>query len=225
MPPQELYHTWVSLGISTNLDVRCIATKQQQEMYRRYGRLLQPYCVGAVRRAFDYQLQVLEDDKGATYEYRHLTPKLDTLFKTTNTSDTGSRRAFFEHYCGELVLELELWDMGELQSINLSYPKSLVENPAFFAFEHLEDITHTISILRAILTTRGPIYAQIIDSDQFRTRCIDRYLGAREEPSTFEQVTCVSILLPIIGELLDYFVTFVQLRQAEERQERVSPAG
>lgn len=42
MPPQELYHTWVSLEISTNLDVRCIATKQQQEMYRRYGRLLQP---------------------------------------------------------------------------------------------------------------------------------------------------------------------------------------
>jgi len=116
-------------------------------------------------------------------------------------------------------------DMGELQSINLSYPKSLVENLALFAFEHLEDITHTISILRAILTARGPIYAQIIDSDQFRTRCIDRYLGAREEPSTFEQVTCVSILLPIIGELLDYFVTFVQLRQAEERQERVSPAG
>lgn len=114
--------------------------------------------------------------------------------------------------------------MGELQSINLSYPKFLVENLAFFAFEHLEDIILTISILRA-LTTRGPIYAQIIDSDQFSTRCIDRHLGAREEPSTFEQVTCVSILLSIIGELLDYFVTFVQLRQAEERQERVSPAG
>ncbi len=154
-----------------------------------------------------------------------LTPKLDILFKTTNTSDAASRRAFFEHYYGELVLELELWDMGELQSINLSYPKSLVENLAFFAFEHLEDITHTISILRAILTTGGPIYAQIIDSDQFRTRCIDRHLGAREEPSTFEQVTWVSILLSIIGELLDYFVAFVQLRQAEERQERVSPAG
>jgi len=115
--------------------------------------------------------------------------------------------------------------MRELQFINLSYSKFLVENLTFFAFEHLKDIIHTIFILRAILTTRGSIYAQIIDSDQFCNRCIDRHLGAREEPSTFEQVTCVSILLSIIGELLDYFVTFVPLRQAEERQERVSPAG
>lgn len=220
--PQELYHTWVSLGISTNLEIRCIATKQQQELYRRHARSLQPYCIEAVRMAFDYQLRVLEDDQGVTHEHRHFTPKLYTLFKTTNTSDTASRRTFFEHYCDELVLELESWDSGAIQSINFSYPKFLAENLAFFAFGHLEDIVHTISILRAILTTRGPIYAQIIDSEYFRTRRIDGNMAARGEPSRFEQITCVSILLSIVGELLNYFVTFVQLRQAEERQKKAS---
>lgn len=180
--PKICVPAFVALETSTNPQVAAIAFEEHRRLHHAHETMIEKEYMDAVRQAYKFQKNVLENARGFTVrssdERQHLeakhvvrVPKLRSLFAVMNGGSSKVRKRFLTNLCKEMDFDLsELDTRGEIPE-RVIFTRFTLENLVLFDYERAEDVIVVVLALQKLVTEGiGVSVAQAIEEEVLNVR-------------------------------------------------------
>ena len=144
--PSRVYSTLVALGTSQDSKVAHIASNEHMRLHRRGQSALKLCYVEAIQKSYLYQQRIEGNTTGATKS--SFRAKLSEMFRAINSCSKRSRNDFFTRMGSELNFQIR-------DPNNVMYVRYIMENWAFYALEHPEDMNTILTCLKRVLEVQS----------------------------------------------------------------------
>ncbi|KAI0022149.1 sister chromatid cohesion protein Mis4 [Xylariomycetidae sp. FL0641] len=166
--PKETGVTLMTLETCPVTRISELAFREHKALHEKYESVLEREYAKAIQAAFQYQLDVIKDPRGATEG--PFTAKLHLLVEVLKISKSKNRVKFLDKFIHQLDFEPTRLDVSQPTPPHLMYSRFLVENLAFFEYVTVGELQMTITSLEKLVTGTGSGLAQTIESEIFQVR-------------------------------------------------------
>lgn len=184
--PKQCIGTIVALEGSNNIAVAEMAGSHQQQMHQQHESMYEREYIKAVQDAFDFQKEVVGDSAGATCA--PFRAKLWRCFNIINSGSTKFVKKFLSQLISRANVELPKLDADQVLLDNMLLTRFIAHNLAFFEYNKLDELLHTIHHIEVVFGKTGAEIAQAVDAIlSMSERITDDPLVNSELTPTFEQ--------------------------------------
>lgn len=208
--PGETCKTLVALETSTNEEIGQVAFQEHRNLHQQHESLYGREYMEAIHEAFKYQRDVVKDLSGTTRQ--PLGSKLYRMFEIIKTSKGKYQKKFFSNYCSNLDFDISKLDKESSREQILESSRFLMENLAFFDYDRVEELVHTVSCMEKIFASTGAGIAHSISTEGFQVHNED----AIQDTDRLRQLTTGSIILSCLWEVRTYLLRRVCELQASQ---------
>lgn len=208
--PGETCKALVALETSTNEDIGQVAFQEHHNLHQQHESLYGREYMEAIHEAFKYQKDVVKDLSGTTRQ--PLGSKLYRMFEIIKTSKGKYQKKFFSNFCSTLDFDIGKLEKQSCREQNLEYSRFLMENLAFFDYDRVEELVHTVSCMEKIFASTGAGIAHSISTEGFQVDNED----ALRDTDRLRQLTTGSIILSCLWEVRTYLLRRVCELQASQ---------
>lgn len=208
--PGETCKALVALETSTNEDIGQVAFQEHRNLHQQHESLYGREYMEAIHEAFKYQKDVVKDLSGITRQ--PLGSKLHRMFEIIKTSKGKYQKKFFSNFCSTLDFDIGKLDEQSCREQTLEYSRFLMENLAFFDYDRVEELVHTVSCMEKIFASTGAGIAHSISTEGFQVDNKD----TAQDIDRLRQLTTGSIILSCLWELRTYLLRRVCELQASQ---------
>ena len=216
--PKECGPVLVALETSQNPNIASIAFREHRTLHEKHETILEKEYMKAVQQAFVYQRNTVGDPLGATIH--PFTSKLRPLFDVIKISKGKIRKKFLSNLCMKIDFDPVKLDVEDEPPKHLEFSRFIIDNLAFFEYNSVEELIHTISIMENIVTATGTGIAHAIETEVLRInldpapeRMNQEYRGAQPEmtrpqsevsPERMRQLTTSAMILSALWDTRTY---------------------
>ncbi|KAK5651534.1 hypothetical protein OQA88_11897 [Cercophora sp. LCS_1] len=167
--PKQTGVTFITLATSSNPRISEAAYQQHKALHEKHETVVERDYVAALRAAFEYQRDIVQDPRGA--RTNPFTSKLYLLMEVLKISKTKNRHKFLEKLCTQVDFDLAKLDMtGQPVPESVQYAQFIIENIAFFEYLTVGEVHAVVTTMEKIALSTGPAVAQAIESEVFALR-------------------------------------------------------
>lgn len=208
--PGETCKALVALETSTNEEIGQVAFQEHRNLHQQHESLYGREYMEAIHEAFKYQRDVVKDLSGTTRQ--PLGSKLYRMFEIIKTSKGKYQKKFFSNYCSTLDFDIGKLDTENSRRQILESSRFLMENLAFFHYDRVEELVHTVSCIEKIFASTGAGIAHSISTEGLQVHNDD----AIQDTDRLRQLTTGSIILSCLWEVRTYLLRRVCELQASQ---------
>lgn len=203
--PKEIGLTLIALETSTNSKIAELALKEHHAFHEKHETILEREYLPAVRRAYEYQRDVVKDDRGATTN--PFTSKLFRMLEVLKISKTKNRKRFYDKLCAQV--EIAPSKMDDVID-HLKYSRFIIQNLAFFEYHTVDELLSTITTMEKVVAAAGTGIAHSIETEIFNIS-LDQpsqtgqngemnFIESSVSPDRLQQLTATSVVLSALWE-------------------------
>ena len=163
--PKECVCTLVAITTSQNPAISRIALREYRSLHQKHETIVEKEYMKAVQRAFDYQKDVVLDDRGIIIH--PIASKLQQLFDVVKTSKAKVRKKFLGNLCTKIDFDPLTLNMNDSIPLHLRFARFVVENLAFFEYGTVEELLHVVSCLERVVSSTGAAVAHSLETEIF----------------------------------------------------------
>ena len=236
--PKESGPALVALETSTNVAIAEVAFQEHRSLHQQHESMFEREYMRAINEAFNYQKNIVKDTLG--YTTQPYASKLGPMFDVIKTSKGKYQKKFLSGLCSKVDFEPSRLDVADNPPASLEYARFLIENLAFFEYEHIDELLHTISCMEKIVSSTGSGIAHSISTEVFQIK-VDTILadaageGAQSEdkpsannnvhPTRLRQLTTGSIILSSLWEARTFLRRLYGLQSNQQRRDSKTKAS
>jgi len=146
-----VYGILVALGTSQDTEIAQIANREHSRIRSLKPSAVKTSYIEAIRQSFCYQQKTARSPGGAVKPNLHA--KLCYMFRAINCSPKHLREVFLKEVCSELKITIQ-------EAQDVMYVRYIMENLAFYAFEHPEDLNQSLFYLKQMIKVQQPVVVQ-----------------------------------------------------------------
>ncbi|EON61146.1 hypothetical protein W97_00357 [Coniosporium apollinis CBS 100218] len=166
--PKECGPSLVALETSPNTAIANIAFMEHRTLHHKHETMFEKEYMRAVHQAFLYQRDIVHSPEGA--KTQPFASKLAPLFEVLRTGNAKVRKRFLANLCSRIDLDMSKLDATGDHPTQLLFARFCVENLAFFEYDRLDDILHTVTCIEKIVTTTGAPVAHAIETEVLKVQ-------------------------------------------------------
>jgi cohesin loading factor subunit SCC2 len=162
--PKECGVTLIALETSPNAKVAELAFRGHRALHEKYETILERGYMDAVRLAYEYQRDVVQDIHGATLN--PFAPKLLPMIEVLKISKVKNRKGFYQSLCKKIDFEPAKMGLEELPH-HLEFSQFIIENMAFFEYGTIDELLVAILAMEKVVAGTGTGIAHAIETEIF----------------------------------------------------------
>lgn len=162
--PKECGIPFIALETSPNPLIASLALQEHGKIHEKHESIIEKDYMKAVTRAFNYQADVVGNQRGATISQPFL-PKLHGLFEVLKSGTVKVRKKFFTNVVKRLSFDFDKLTSAQNSESDLLFTRFIVENVAFYEAPKTDELWQLLLDLEKVTITAGSRVLEAINQE------------------------------------------------------------